>query len=231
MSHLLEHLDPLPGYVYTAVQNGHIRILEVLPGRGYDPIVCQMHVASLDEHPYYEALSYVWGDPPALVSCVYIVDSPTAGVIPKRFFRADEDHAQPQEKPYFLQITATLRCALLRLRHPEQSRRLWVDAICINQKDLREQSSQVGMMARIFGQAARVVAHLGPEEDGSAILPSVFQKIHDHDAYQQTQGKGNMDHFWDELKMPFENLGAWKPVRSFLDRPWYDYAIAIYVHD
>ena len=102
MSHLLEHPDPLPGYAYTAVQDGHIRIMEVLPGRGYDPVVCLMHGASLDEHPYYEALSYVWGDQPALVSCVYIVDFPTAGVHPKRFLRANEDHAHPQEKPYFL---------------------------------------------------------------------------------------------------------------------------------
>jgi hypothetical protein len=169
MSHLLKH----PGYAYTAVQDGHIRILEVLPGRGSDPVVCLMHEASLDEHPHYEALSYVWGDPPALVFCIYVVDSPTAGVYPERFPRTNEDHAQPQEKPYFLlQITATLHCALIRLRHSEQSRRLWVDAVCINQKDLREQSTQVGMMTRIFGQAARVVAHLGPEEDESEILPS-----------------------------------------------------------
>jgi Heterokaryon incompatibility protein (HET) len=223
MSHLLEYLDPLPGYAYTAVQDSHIRILEVLPGQGTDPIVCLIHGASLDEHPYYEALSYVWGDPPAIVSCIYIVDSHTAGVDLKIFSRENGGHAPPQEKPYFLQITATLGCALIRLRHPEQSRRLWVDAICINQKDLREQSTQVGMMTRIFGQAVRVVAHLGPEEDGSEILPSVFRKIHDHDAYRREQGKGgSLDHFWNELKMPSGDLEVWKPVWSFLDRPWYD---------
>jgi len=224
MSHLSEHPDPLPGYAYTAVQDGHIRILEVLPGQGEDPIVCLMHPTSLDDHPSYEALSYVWGDPPALVGCINIVDSPTAGVHPEGLFRANEDHAHPQEKPYFLlRVTASLHCALIRLRHPEQSRRLWVDAICINQKDLREQSTQVGMMTRIFGQAVRVVAHLGPEQDGSEILPSVLKKTRDHDAYRREQGKGgNLDHFWDELEMSHTNLEAWKPVRSFLDRPWYD---------
>jgi Heterokaryon incompatibility protein (HET) len=222
MSHLLEHPDPLPGYAYTAVQDGHIRILEVLPGRDNDRIVCLMHAASLDEHPSYEALSYVWGNPPALVSRIYIVDSPTACVHPERFFPANEDNAHPQEKPHFLQVTASLHCALLRLRHPEQSRLLWVDAVCINQKDLREQGTQVGMMTRIFGQAARVVAHLGPEEDGSEILPSIFKKIRDHDAYRREQGRsGSLDHFWNELKMPSGDLEVWKPIRSFLDRPWY----------
>lgn len=204
MSYLLEQSDHLPGYVYTAVQEGHIRIMEVLPGQGDDPIVCLMHEASLDENPSYEALSYVWGDPTATVATVYIIDS-------------------PQEKPYFLQITRTLHCALTRLRHPEQARPLWVDAICINQKDLREQGTQVGMMMRIFGQAAKVVAHLGPEEDGSDILPSIFKKIYDHDAYRREQGQGgSLNHFWNELKMPSGNLEVWGPVRSFLDRPWYD---------
>ncbi|KAG0651799.1 hypothetical protein D0Z07_1453 [Hyphodiscus hymeniophilus] len=77
--------DPLPEYAYTAIQDGHVRILEVLPGRDYDPIVCLIHGSSLDERPYYEALSYVCRDPPALLPSIYTVDSP------ERFSRAKED--------------------------------------------------------------------------------------------------------------------------------------------
>ena len=129
MKHILEHLDHLSRYEYRAVQNGHIRVLEVLPGQGHDPVVCSIHEISLDEHPDYEALSYVWGDPRALVSCIYIVDSATAGIHLKDSFQANDSHVHPQQKPCFLQITPTLHSALTRLRHPEQSRRLWVDAI------------------------------------------------------------------------------------------------------
>ncbi|KAJ4290921.1 hypothetical protein N0V90_010117 [Kalmusia sp. IMI 367209] len=221
MSSLLEQLDPLPIYAYTAIQDGHIRIMEVLPGRGNDPLICLIYEVSLDEHPRYEALSYVWGDPLALVSCVYIVESATAGLDLERFFRAGGGHAHSQKKPCFLQITATLHCALIRLRLPEQSRRLWADAICINQKDLREQGSQVAMMTRIFGQATRVVAHLGYEADGSEILPSILQNIREHDTYIRKQGRSSLDHFWDEIKMPLESLEVWGPIRSFLDRPWF----------
>ncbi|KAF2029305.1 HET-domain-containing protein [Setomelanomma holmii] len=195
--------------------------MEVLPGRGNDPIVCLIYEISPDEHPHYEALSYVWGDPSALVSCLYLVDSATAGVQLERFFQGNENHAHPQKKPCLLPIAANLRCALFRLRYPERSRHLWVDAICINQKDSRERSSQVRMMTRIFGQAARVVAHLGDEKDGSEILPSVLQKIRDHDTYRQKQGRNGLDHFWDELEMPPKNLEVWQPIRSFLDRPWF----------
>jgi hypothetical protein len=219
MEGLLKHLSPLPRYSYTAIQDDHIRIMEVLPGRGDDPIFCLIHETRLDDHPDYEALSYVWGDPLALVSCVYIVDSTTTSTSLERSLHGSHNRAH---KPYSLPITANLRCALIRLRHPELPRRLWVDAICINQKDLGERSSQVGMMTKIFGQAARVVAHLGPEEDGSEILPLVLQNIRDQDAYRRKQGRIDLDHFWDELKMPPENLKVWDPIRSFLDRPWYD---------
>lgn len=230
MRHLLEHLDPLPSYAYTAVQDGHIRIVELLPGKDYEPIVCLMYEANLDEHPVYEALSYVWGDPKALVSCVYIVGSAAAGVQLQPYFQEKKNHAQPQEKPCFLQITETLHCALNTLRHPEHSRHLWVDAICINQKDLCEQGSQVGIMSRIFGQAARVVAHLGYEEDGSENLPSVLEKIRDHNANRKKQGRNSLDHFWDEIDMSATNLEAWEPIRRFFSRPWYDYTITAYAH-
>lgn len=46
----------------------------------------------------------------------------------------------------------------------EGSRLLWADAVCINQADDAERGSQVGMMGRIYGQAARTLVWLG---DGS----------------------------------------------------------------
>lgn len=39
---------------------------------------------------------------------------------------------------------------------------LWIDAICINQKDLEEKSSQISMMADIYRSAQEVHTWLGP---------------------------------------------------------------------
>jgi Heterokaryon incompatibility protein (HET) len=44
---------------------------------------------------------------------------------------------------------------------------LWVNAICINQGDYGEKSSQVQMMGLIFKSAIKVLAWLGPEQDNS----------------------------------------------------------------
>ena len=57
-------------------------------------------------------------------------------------------------------ITPHLQDALCELR-ARGVEYVWVDAICINQQDLDERSSQVSFMAQIFGNAAKVYAWLG----------------------------------------------------------------------
>ena len=61
----------------------------------------------------YQAVSYAWGEPRFTELLV-----------------VDED--------YYLMTTPNFRDALLRFRLPDWPRRLWVDAVCINQKDEEE---------------------------------------------------------------------------------------------
>jgi hypothetical protein len=51
---------------------------------------------------------------------------------------------------------------------------LWIDAICINQKDVEERNLQVFRMKSIFRQADEVVAWLGVEP---LKAPNVFDSI------------------------------------------------------
>ncbi|KAK0744662.1 heterokaryon incompatibility protein-domain-containing protein [Apiosordaria backusii] len=124
-----------------------IRILRLLPGRWIDDIQCELQTASLDDNPAYEALSYVWGNP-----------QDTGPII------VDGSH---------FQATKNLMAALRRLRSSVDLKVLWVDAVCINQADNDEKTHQVGMMARIYKDAADVHVFLGesgvldliPEQD------------------------------------------------------------------
>ncbi|KAI1120026.1 heterokaryon incompatibility protein-domain-containing protein [Nemania abortiva] len=86
--------------------------------------------------PKYEALSYCWG-------------------IPDR-------HHTGTEQPRHLMVRQNLSEALTWLRHPSQSRPIWIDAICINQSDKKEVSQQVARMGQIYASALKVVAWLGP---------------------------------------------------------------------
>lgn len=54
--------------------------------------------------------------------------------------------------------------ALCHIRHSTQPVRLWIDQICINQKDNREKGQQVRLMSLIYRNAARVIIWLGPED-------------------------------------------------------------------
>jgi hypothetical protein len=114
-----------------------IRILELLPSASPDPteIHCNLTTARLADTPSYEALSYAWGDP----------------VFPEKIYLPTG----------YLAITSNLAAALRQLRLPNRPRRLWVDAVCINQIDGNEKGHQVMLMAQIFSATTRAVGWLG----------------------------------------------------------------------
>jgi hypothetical protein len=60
-----------------------------------------------------------------------------------------------------LSMTANLAAGLRQLRFLDRNRRLWVDAICINQKDNDEKGPQVALMAQVFRNAECVLVWLG----------------------------------------------------------------------
>ena len=64
-----------------------------------------------------------------------------------------------------LSITANLDSALRHLRLSERSRDVWVDALCINQKDDKERNQQVAQMGKVFGSASCVNVWLGGLDD------------------------------------------------------------------
>jgi len=92
----------------------------------------------------YEAISYVWGEP------VYSKEIEL------------EDHG-------VLQITESLHGALHRFRLKNLKRKLWADAVCINQGNMGERSAQVAIMAEIYKQAAGVLIWLGPAQETDAL--------------------------------------------------------------
>jgi hypothetical protein len=53
-------LPPRPGYPYSTLEHGTIRLLHISPGPGTD-FVCELKVAHITRLPTYEALSYLLG--------------------------------------------------------------------------------------------------------------------------------------------------------------------------
>jgi hypothetical protein len=112
------------------------RVLNLLPASAFEAAIsCELHITSLKDKLDFEALSYVWGDL-SIKKPIYV---------------------NGQE---FL-VTANLEAALRRLRRGTFLRRLWIDAVCINQDDKSEKSIQLCYMGRIYAESTRVVAWLG----------------------------------------------------------------------
>lgn len=91
----------------------------------------------------YEALSYFWGSK-------------------NRF----EDAIMADGRT--IPIAKNLSIALRHLRHQTEKRQLWIDALCINQADKNERSSQIALMGDIYRRANCVIAWIGPEEENSS---------------------------------------------------------------
>ncbi|KAI1435777.1 heterokaryon incompatibility protein-domain-containing protein [Xylaria sp. CBS 124048] len=126
--------EPLPT---SSASESHIRLLTLLPAKSEaDPIRCKLDIVSLASRPIYEALSYCWtpANPQHLIEC----------------------------NGSLFNIGENLNSALRHLRCVEIERRLWIDAICINQDDLSEKGDQVLLMREIYRGSQCVLVWLGP---------------------------------------------------------------------
>jgi len=112
-------------------------------------IVLDKHNPDHQSHRFtwgdYAALSYVWGDP---------ADT-KAIILNGAVVRVQRN------------LEAVLRTLSSRAEF-HGNYRLWVDAICINQNDMKEKSRQILKMRTVYGNASEVVAWLGEEVDDSS---------------------------------------------------------------
>ena len=115
--------------------NETIRLISLQPGSKDDPLQIDLTTMSLRDPTPYDALSYVWGDSAKSKEIICNV------------------------RP--LLVTTNLFWALQRVRKPNEARFVWADAICINQNDVGERSSQVAMMGGIYGMARTVFLCMG----------------------------------------------------------------------
>jgi hypothetical protein len=104
-------------HLYTALETGDIRLVEILPGHWEDPILVSIHMANLDQEPRYSALSYVW-DPK--YGCIDLGLEPDSISV--------QNHAS-----FSLPIGTNLAYVMAHLRSLGRIQMFWSDAICINQ--------------------------------------------------------------------------------------------------
>ena len=115
---------------------------------------CVLESFSLDACPPYRCLSYTWG--PALTSDAGSGEHTNTAKV--------ELVVRAQEAAGVLSINENLSDALCQLAESfslGSTRYMWIDAICIDQDNSEERSSQVSMMDSIYSGAEKVIVWLG----------------------------------------------------------------------
>lgn len=141
-------------YPYRPLNKGknEIRLLRVHPHEGARRTIrCDLLTVPLDNAPTYEALSYTWGNPSKLAP-----------------INIDGN---------LVLVRKNLERALYELQDRNTERILWIDAICIDQENEEERSSQVRKMRDIYARASNVLVWLGKASDGSDLAFSLLEEI------------------------------------------------------
>ncbi|KAF4949405.1 hypothetical protein FGADI_8918 [Fusarium gaditjirri] len=165
---------------------------------------CHLVQAYLDEELIfsYEALSYSWGSQTILHEI--IVDG----------------------KP--LSITEGLHEALCHLRDPYEDRMLWVDALCIDQNNIKERGHQVNRMGEIYKKADRVIIWLGYASGNAVKLMSgidMFEKNLPLNVFSQWSREDiRWKQKWREVEARF-GVSFQKELedglQTFMENPWF----------
>jgi Heterokaryon incompatibility protein (HET) len=105
----------------------------------------------LEDELSYVALSYTWGK--------------------------EEPSATIQVDGQLVTVRENLEAALRYLQQSDRPTILWIDAICINQRNEAEKSHQVQMMCEIYKKAFGALVWLGLPKDGSDAAMEKFANI------------------------------------------------------
>jgi hypothetical protein len=172
-----------------------IRLIRLKRGNESDPIEIELDIHGLLDAPEYDALSYAWGNP--------------------------EKTHQIDCNGLIMQVNQNVHTALKRLRAMDNSRALWIDALCIDQENNDEKSSQVKLMGEIYARACSVPIWLGDEADSDVHAFQVVEAIYKR-LSQRTVSGSKEKLTVDEINGldDFPNNG-WKQLSSLLSRPWF----------
>ncbi|KAK6442553.1 hypothetical protein LTR95_001214 [Oleoguttula sp. CCFEE 5521] len=197
---------------YSPLPSNHsMRVMVLRPGRNEDPIVFSLDIVHDRKHvEEYHALSYCWGD------------------------AADTVEVLCSGKPFF--ITRTLYGALWWLRSEDSARRLWADAVCINQDDITERNVQVSMFRQIYAGARRVHIWLGPRDadtsNAMAFIDHIATKcctaMYGEEGRSQwvarLQQEDEPSRVFSQIlltTLPDVSSSSWQTLAGRYDRPWF----------
>lgn len=176
-----------PYHYERPTTDSEIRILTLHPSdHEDDEIRCDLEVVRRAIAPAYTALSYAWdeGKTDSVGSSLAELDSLGQDVPGQNW---SEQSLLKQEiltikiKESHFEVSKTLDAAIRRLRKRKESRKVWIDAICViqdkkNEFYVEDKNAQVYNMDKTYEDASEVCVWLGaarPEESSSLAMEAI----------------------------------------------------------
>ncbi|KAH7008941.1 heterokaryon incompatibility protein-domain-containing protein [Ilyonectria destructans] len=123
----------------------------------------------------------------------------------------------PRREPAAIQNCVA---ALRNIHEDRRERRMWVDAICIDQASTEEKIQQIGIMGDIYKTAASVRVWLGEQDDSSSLVCEYFAKVSGID-----DGQAIRDTEHEATKIGLDMARKWpqlsKSLADFFGRSWF----------
>ncbi|OTB18784.1 hypothetical protein K445DRAFT_364069 [Daldinia sp. EC12] len=186
-------------YHYSPLAPGQFRVIHLNPGTS-SKVTASLEVVNRLDRCYYEAVSYCWGSD-ELTQVVTMNDESV------------------------LKVTDSVYSLLFHLRHRENTRKLWVDQMCINQTDHAEKAAQVKDIRKVYKYTNRLIIWLGDGDDESDQAMDIL-----HNVSNRLGIKGFADITSElnlaGLSLTVDSSGSisawpWIKVARLVSRPWF----------
>ena len=204
--------EPLPSSTPT------IRLLKLKNAIFRDEVVeCDLVDAALENNPAYVALSYSWG-PPEFDHRI-IVNGKVAMIT-----KSLHDALKSCRRASYVKSHRTA-AQPPAIEGPNTDSILWADALCINQRDTKERTSQVLLMRRIYSTASSVRIDLGYYKDDWF---QGFDILHKLNLVWEHEGGESSPHSYSNPQEVFQKYGlpspehfAWRAYMFLFQSPWF----------
>lgn len=187
-------------YVYGKLSGEEIRLFTLFPGESPDGIKGMIHCVPLESTTPFHAVSYVWGEE----------NQPTHKVL------------TPEG---YLHVSERLQMNLRQLRRRKEPVVLWIDAMCINQKDPSEKSKQVQLLAQVFQRAECTLALLGHENWNNHAVKMLLQveacREFGRDSEDWPEGLERCPTSWGKGAIPPLHDSFWAQVAALFNDTWF----------
>ncbi|UKZ68126.1 uncharacterized protein TrAtP1_009162 [Trichoderma atroviride] len=206
----------MPSSVYQKLDSSLREIRLLSPASLENGTTWKLTTFALETSPPFTALSYLWGNAAEKVDI--------------------EVNSQ------LFPVTSSLALALRHITchwrqqfpcRPIVEFRLWADALCINQNDVKEREEQVKLMATLYSTAEIVMSSLGPSTEAMKVTFDTLHLVHsevrnlDENCTIETSLNWMQKHsvlIEADVGLPDDQFDAnksWRLLREFLYMPYW----------